>query len=258
MATSSTTTTDKPWYEDDAAQNFLLNLGQRYLSSQSNSDVSGTNNAILEMLQSRSPTGMDFSAFQPLMSAIGSQDFTKSAAIKDSQGFIDQIFKEYENSSLPKIYSNPRQTGIYNDTSTQLLANDAYSSAVAKGQSQLVQNILSYAGAREKQLNPVLQLMTGMVSNSNALMGAQNQANTSLASLLGQQGTQQATYNDSNRQSNLSLAQGLYSMYQDYQKGQTNTDTTNTSEVNSNVDTGNQTVEYPSNYTPSWEDEYWA
>lgn len=159
-------------------------------------DTSGDTAALIEMLRGSAPTGMDFSAYQPLMAALGDTSFSRENAIADSRGFIDQIFRDYEKSSLPSIYKNARATGIYNDTSSQLLANDAYSSAAAKGQAQLVSNITQYAGARQDQLGPILALLNAQTSNANTVTNAQVQNNGLIASAT-QDGIKQENLNGS-------------------------------------------------------------
>lgn len=226
------------WLQGDSAQNLyntLLQLANRENQpSQGNTaNTAGNTSDLVAMLQGAAPGGMDFGAYLPLLSAIGDQSFTKDAAIQDSQGMIAQIFSEYEKGSLPQIYKNARATGVYNDTSTQLLANDAYSSAVAKGQSQLVQNILAYSQARSNQLNPVLALLNGQVSNANAVTGATVQNNSLIANAT-QNGINQANVNGSAPQAPntdipdaAAIIGSLYGIYNEYQASQAPESTTN-------------------------------
>jgi hypothetical protein len=201
---TAATTQDKPatsteWWKDPAYQNLAIQLINDWQQSQAGNDAAAVTQNNLSAVQGMRPTGMDFSAYQPLLSVIGDQSFTRGNAIKDSQGFIENIFREFETQSLPQIYKNQRASGIYNDTSTQLLANDAYSSAVAKGQANLFQNILAYSQARNQQLNPVMQLMQGQVSNSNALMGANAQYTNALLQALNANGAVGVANNNANR-----------------------------------------------------------
>lgn len=191
------------WWRDPAYQNLAIQLINQYQQNQTGQDAAAVTQGNLAALQGIKPTGMDFSAYKPLLSAIGDTSFTRQNAINDSQGFIENIFREFETQSLPQIYKNQRASGIYNDTSTQLLANDAYSSAVAKGQANLFQNILAYAQARNQQLNPVLQLMQGQVSNANALLGANSNYTNTLLGALNAGGAVDVANNSNNQQQNL-------------------------------------------------------
>jgi hypothetical protein len=175
MAEENTTN----WWEDPAYQNLAIQFIQQYQNSATGDAASSAANNSLAAVQGAlasvgqyAPTAMDFSAYMPLLNVIGSKDYSKGAAVADSQGFIDKIFRDYEQKTLPKLYSNPRASGIYNDSTTQLLADNAYGAAVAEGQANLVQNILSYSQARESQLKPVLELLNAQTSNNNAFMGA--------------------------------------------------------------------------------------
>lgn len=58
--------------------------------------------------------------------------YEKEDAINDVQVAIDTIFDEYQDKFLPQILNRECSAGIYNDTATQLLVNDAYASAVVK------------------------------------------------------------------------------------------------------------------------------
>ena len=181
--------TENKTSEYDAEQNMAIAILNALNNANqpdggNSANTSGDTAALIEMLQGNAPQGMDFSAFQPLMAAMGDTSFTRENAIADSKGFINQIFRDYEKSSLPSIYKNARATGIYNDTSTQLLANDAYSSAVAKGQAQLVSNITQYAGARQDQLAPVLALLNAQTSNANTVTNAGVQNNGLIANAM--------------------------------------------------------------------------
>jgi hypothetical protein len=222
---SDTPVEDKPWYADPAYQNAAIALITQYQNNRNRDGAQAVTQGNVDLLAGMKPTGMDFSRFQPLMSALGDTSFTRGNAIKDSQGFIDEIFRQYETQSLPKIYSNPRSSGIYNDTSTQLLANDAYSGAVAKGQANLFQNILAYSQARQNQLGPVLGLLNAQVSNSNALMGANTAYNSALVGATGANAAVGAQNAAGNRTDNLTAVANLinagttaYNQYQESQK----------------------------------------
>lgn len=75
-----------------------------------------------------------------------SQEFQKANAVKDSQGAIDSIFHDYERQYLPQIYSNQMGHGLYNDTTSQLLANDGYAAATVKAGKLQLETITEYQG----------------------------------------------------------------------------------------------------------------
>lgn len=81
--------------------------------------------------------------------------FDKASAISDSQGLLQQIFNEF-NQSLPQIYNAGAQTGTYNSTQMQGLANNAYAEAVTKSQAIIMQTIKDYAGVTNSQQQTLL------------------------------------------------------------------------------------------------------
>ena len=100
-------------------------------------------------------------AYAVLGGVLTSQDFTKAAALKDSEAGVKQIFTEYKNTDLPKIYQNQVSSGGYNSVVHQLLADNAFSSAVAKGQAFQTDTIAKYAKARQDEIGTLLQLVLG-------------------------------------------------------------------------------------------------
>lgn len=66
-------------------------------------------------------------------------DFNLEQTIRDSsllartqtRGAVDALFRDYRESSLPQIFSGMTGAGAFNDTSSQLLANDAYGRTVS-------------------------------------------------------------------------------------------------------------------------------
>jgi hypothetical protein len=90
-------------------------------------------------------------AYDELVKILGDTSYTRESAIKDSEGAVADLFKQYSITDLPKIYSNQNSTGGYNSTGHQLLANDAFASTVAKGAALRQKAIVDYAGARNKE-----------------------------------------------------------------------------------------------------------
>ena len=54
-------------------------------------------------------------------------NYDKAAAIADSESLAESMFDDWSEQYLPTLYSSMCQRGIYNSTSAQLLANDAFS-----------------------------------------------------------------------------------------------------------------------------------
>lgn len=252
MATSNqnaTTSSDAAWWREllqdpnfqNAIASGLTGEIQQDATSQLNAGLNEQANIIRNAMGSNTynmPAGMNFGPYLPLLKLIGDTSYSRENAIADTQGFIDELFRSYQAEALPQIYRNPRASGIYNDTSTQLLANDAYATTVSKGMAALSQNILNYAQARQAQLNPVMQLMQGQVSNSNQLISAQAgleqqrmAGNVNLAGLLagnaanrGMANAQASNANNTNNiTTGISAAQTLLNMYDRYQKSQQGT-----------------------------------
>ena len=116
-------------------------------------------------------------AYAVLGGVLTSQDFTKAAALKDSEAGVKQIFAEYKNTDLPKIYQNQVSSGGYNSVVHQLLADNAFSSAVAKGQAFQTDTVAKYAKARQDEIGTLLQLVLGdRVSTSSGGGGSGSSA----------------------------------------------------------------------------------
>jgi hypothetical protein len=72
--------------------------------------------------------------------------YEKENAKEDVREAIDTIFDRYVDNDLPRILSRECKMGIYNDTATQLLLNDAYSSTVIKAGELQLGTIHKYVG----------------------------------------------------------------------------------------------------------------
>ena len=93
----------------------------------------------------------------------GDPSYTREKAIADAQGMIQNIFKEYQETALPEIYGAQRQTGAYNSTAGQMLANDAFGEAVSRSAQVVQKNIIDYAqlaqGERQLQSSILLDAL---------------------------------------------------------------------------------------------------
>lgn len=85
--------------------------------------------------------------------------YGKEAAINDSMGLINSIFKEYQNVALPNIHQAGINSGGYNSTTGQLLANDAYAATTNKAAATVLQAIKEYRGIEQQDYNVLAGLV---------------------------------------------------------------------------------------------------
>lgn len=71
--------------------------------------------------------------------------YSKEAAISDSQGMVASIFDRYRKDALPDIFSSQGRAGAYNNTSAQLMANDAFAQANTAAAGVVMDTIVKYA-----------------------------------------------------------------------------------------------------------------
>lgn len=94
--------------------------------------------------------------------ASGVSGFSKENAISDAQGIVSGIFNQFRQ-VLPQIYNAGLQTGTYNSTQQQSLADQAYGQAVANASSAVLQNIKDYASiANSNQQTAISALATAL------------------------------------------------------------------------------------------------
>lgn len=112
-------------------------------------------------------------------------NFSKDQAIKDTQAQVDQIFRQYSTDALPNILAGMGASGGYAATGAQLLANDAFSTAVAKGSALVTDTISKYTQlANDKQGQTLSALLTalGLEQSANTTQTENSQFNTSTKS----------------------------------------------------------------------------
>lgn len=93
-----------------------------------------------------------------------SDEFKKENAKKDTDGAVKSIFDEYQKNFLPSVYSRQCRHGVYNDTTSQLLINDAFASTVIKGAKLQLDTISAYQSIMDKfssELGQGLQIALG-------------------------------------------------------------------------------------------------
>lgn len=136
-------------------------FGKSHSSSSSTTNTSGSSTTDLTGL---STTKRFDDAAKALLDAFsnsafdevadGESQYTRENAITDASGVVNDIFRQYREQALPEIYSAQGSTGAYNSSAAQLLANDAYGSAVSQSAQVVTDNIARYAelGQNEQQL----------------------------------------------------------------------------------------------------------
>lgn len=93
-----------------------------------------------------------------------SDEFSKAKAIQDAKDAVTNIFHEYADEFLPTLYSSGCRHGIYNSTTMQLLANDAYARAVRKGAELVLKNINDYAQREIERGQLALQSFSTLIN----------------------------------------------------------------------------------------------
>jgi hypothetical protein len=77
----------------------------------------------------------------------GKKEFSREAAIQDSAGIIQDLFTQYSQQALPQIISKASQSGAYNSTAAQLLADNAFAETISKSAQVRTNAIAQYAQA---------------------------------------------------------------------------------------------------------------
>lgn len=100
----------------------------------------------------------------------GNAGLSKDAAIADASGVVNKIFKDYSSTVLPQILTLQGNAGVYSDTATQNLANDAFAKANTDAATAVLDNIKAYQqllqNDKQLNLNGLLSAL-GLVQDSN-------------------------------------------------------------------------------------------
>lgn len=116
--------------------------------SKTNSSESGTSSSTANIIRFDEKSKQTLDELVNFLSGnvkTQSQEYSKGAATADANGIVAQIFQSFRNEMLPEIVSTQGKIGGYNNTSTQLLANDAFASTNVKAASAVLENIAKYA-----------------------------------------------------------------------------------------------------------------
>ena len=103
-----------------------------------------------------------------------SNQFSKPNAIMDAQGAIASIFRDYQNTALPEIYQAQNSSGGYNASTGQLLANDAFASANAKGAAVMLDTIQKYRTLQQNDWGALANLIRAIPGSGSSTSGPGN------------------------------------------------------------------------------------
>lgn len=112
-------------------------------------------------------------------------EYSKQQAIADSQSIVAGLFNTYRNTDLPQIYSAESSSGGYNNTTSQLLANDAYASTLTKASGLILDTIQKYRGLQQQDYNVMSALVGRMPAPGNYDI-SQNANSRAMANTIGQ------------------------------------------------------------------------
>lgn len=112
--------------------------------------------------------------FPQLFQQTTSGDYSKKAAIADSQGIVNQVMKTLQEQVLPQIYTGESARGGYSSTAKALLSNDAAARAAGQAASLVADVATKYGGVAATQQNALVNLI-------NAAVQANKQGTSNLA-----------------------------------------------------------------------------
>lgn len=124
-------------------------ISQTTESGQSTARTSGneSTNQVTQRLSDANITDLN-SLLQTIQGNLtGKPEFSREAAIQDSAGIVKDLFAQFSQVALPQIISKATQTGAYNSTAAQLLADNAFAETVSKGAQVRTNAIAQYAQA---------------------------------------------------------------------------------------------------------------
>lgn len=89
----------------------------------------------------------------------GSAEFSKGVAFSDADSLMEGVFQKFRETDLPQIYVRDCTAGVYNSTSSQLLANDAYARKVREATELKLKTAIDYAGVETQRSQPLAQAL---------------------------------------------------------------------------------------------------
>lgn len=125
----------------------LLTIGGALQGSQSSNTTEELRRMLMNVIGQGQSTLLDTS-----------KEYTKDKAVTDANGVVANIFRNYRNKDLPEIFQAQSNSGGYNSTTGQLLANDAFGAATSKAAEATLANIVNYRGLQQKDFSALAQL----------------------------------------------------------------------------------------------------
>jgi hypothetical protein len=93
--------------------------------------------------------------------------FTREAALADISGMVDNLFRNYRESTVPQIMTQQQQTGGFGQSTAQLMANDAFARTVAEGAGLQFGAVTGYEQLQNQRRQTSL---SGLGTNLEALL----------------------------------------------------------------------------------------
>lgn len=128
--------------------------------TKSTTTLEGTTSTNIQRLDDNMQAILDAFTSQAFDDLGEDSEYTRENAIADAQGTVNAIFRQFSEQALPEIFQAQGNTGAYNTSAGQMLANDAYGQAVASSAQVVMDNIATYAGLgqqeRQTQLSALL------------------------------------------------------------------------------------------------------
>lgn len=92
-------------------------------------------------------------------SITGKKEFTREAAIQDSEGIVKDLFTQFAETALPQIISKASQGGAYNSSAAKLLSDNLFAQTVGKAAEVRVNAISQYAQANAAKQQTAAQTL---------------------------------------------------------------------------------------------------
>lgn len=88
--------------------------------------------------------------------------YSKQAAIGDTQGMVANLFREYSNTVVPQIFQMENTSGGYNSSTGQLMANDAFASTLSKAAEVQMNAVQNYRKLQQGDYSTLAQLVSSV------------------------------------------------------------------------------------------------
>lgn len=86
-------------------------------------------------------------------------NYSKDQAKADALANMNQIFRDYRETELPKVFTGQAGAGLYNSTTGQLMANDAYARATDLANARILEYTKVYNSALNNDIGTFLSAL---------------------------------------------------------------------------------------------------